>query len=98
MKLIKLFSNPETKELGVDLHSNGRYYESVGQVFEINIDEIPETDDRSIPGGKSLILFDKNDIKKLLETNVGAVELILTKEGKLLIVNHCLYDTIEEPE
>lgn len=97
LNLYKQFGHPKVKELGIML-PNGYHVETVGEIYEVVLDELPDITNGNLSKGKSLILFSKQDIKKLLQFNVGAVEIEITNESKLVIINHYFHDHHEEQE
>lgn len=87
--ILRHFGYPEIKKLQVDIHGNGRMLESVGEIFNIRLDDKHRTGRFiDLPKGKRFILFRKQEIKRLLESSVGAVELVLTDKNEILIILH----------
>lgn len=94
LRLHKIFGYPKYVELGVVLDGKETYDETLGEVYVKVIDELPivDCDLRPLPKGRAVLLFTRNDIKKLLQHNVGAIEVVVSKANELLVINHHFYD------
>lgn len=103
LSLYKRFGYPDVKELGLDenidsemrsnLGINIGDLESVGEIYRVDVSRLSNVSLRQnpLPDGKSLVLFTKDDLKKLHQQGVGAVELVITNDQQLLIMLHWLY-------
>jgi len=87
------FNDMETvAELGVEPYVTNGSEESIAKYYEIDLSLLP-TFEASLhrPQGKGFILYTKEDIKGLVESEVDAIELLLTSESNLMIISHYLY-------
>lgn len=100
--LLKWFNQPETKELGVlhgEIATNHPYigYETEGEIYEVNIIDLPNiltNRQNSLPKGKGFVVV-REDLKKLLKMNVGAVEVVITDDKRLLVIIHHFYEKLK---
>lgn len=98
LRLYKLFGYPDDKELGVDLFEDGWPIPSAGEIYNINLLRKHRIKDRNLPGGKSIVLFTRDDIEKLSSIGTLPVELVITNKNKLLVIIHHLYYDPYNPE
>lgn len=102
-RLYNVFGSPSIKELGA-LHGeiNAEYsfigYESEGEIYEKKIDDLPDVfteRQNNLPEGKGFIAFTRKELKKLLEINVGAIEIVITNDDRILVIIHHFYEKLD---
>jgi len=87
----------EPLEIGVDLIGDNNIIEETnGEIYKIDIDKLPKSDTRNCckinTKGRSIILLTKADIKNLLSQQIDLVEVVITDDNQLLMLNHHMYD------
>ncbi|AHN23913.1 hypothetical protein [Lysinibacillus varians] len=92
VKLSNLFGNPTIKELSVELNKNGQIFESVGVIYEVVPDVLFKESGLDILKLDQSWIFTKQDIEQLLQNNIGAVEIMISKDKKVQIINHYLHE------
>lgn len=82
LSLYKRFGFPEVKELGLN------DTETVGEIYKIEKDKFSRVTDRQHLSGHGVVLFNRQDVEKLPKLEIEAIELIITDNGDVLIINH----------
>lgn len=97
LSLYKRFGYPEIREIGLwETKGYGALkamedilsIASMGHIYSVNLNKLSKSEGMGLEGHNGFVLFTRKDIEKLLQFGVGAVELVLSTDNQLLIINH----------
>lgn len=95
LSLYKRFGYPKVEELGIEYKTFD--LESLGEMYTIEKYQFSDINRqyREI-SGNAVMLFNRQDIVKMYESGVGAVEFMITNEKGMLLVLHYRYADPED--